>query len=334
MKAARLHGYGGTENFRVEQVEAPSAGPGQAVVSVKYAGLRWGDIMQRNGLPERFQEPPFIAGQEAVGVVKTLGVGVTGVSVGDRVIALTTFGAFAEEVAVPAESLLPVPDNVSLEQSLAYPVNLRTAYFLIYVWGKVKEDETVLVHSAAGGVGLMAVQILKRKFKNVRVIGIVSSDKKCEVIKANGCDYAINRHKEDYVQRVIEIAGQKISGFDIVGDMEGGGVHVSLNGVLGPTADTDPKIIRKRGRWVIYGYSGGKAVYDTSTYGYDGITIMPFSTIAWRGTPEDKAAGAFVNEWFATEKLIEPEIWSFDEIAAAEDALEAGTTTGKVVFKL
>ena len=85
---------------------------------------------------------------------------------------------------------------------------------------------------------------------------------------------------------------------------------------------------------MIYGYSGGGATIDTSAYGYDGITIMPFSSIAWRGTPEDNAASQFVTEWLAKEELIEPEIWPIEKIAEAEDAMEAGNTTGKVVFKL
>jgi NADPH:quinone reductase len=334
MKSVRLHRYGGTENFRVEDVAVPTVGSGEVVVSVQFAGLRWGDIMQRNGLPVPFQQTPFIAGQEAAGTVSMTGLNVSGVSIGDRVCVFPTSGAFAEKIAVPATSLIKVPDNVPLEKCLAYPVNLRTAYFITYVWGKVKEGETVLLHAAAGGVGLLVLQILKRKFKNVCVIGIVGSDEKCEIIKRRGCDYAVNRSKEDYIQRVTEITGPKVTGFTAVGDNEGGGVHVSFNGVSGSTIATDPKVIRKRGRFVIYGYSGGPATIDTSSYGYDGITIMPFSTIAWSGTPEDKAANQFVAEWLASEELIEPEIWSLDDVAAAEDALEAGKTIGKVVFRV
>lgn len=335
MKAARLHGYGGTEHFRIDEVDAPTAvGANEVLVDVEYAGLRWGDIMQRNGWPMKFNDPPFIAGQEAAGTVAEVGAAVSGLSVGDRVVALPTSGAFAEKLVLPASSVIPVPRGVPLERSLAYPVNLRTAYFLIYVWGKVKEGETVLLHTAAGGVGLLALQILKRRFHSVRVIGVVGSDEKCAFIKSHGCDYAINRRTQNYVEEVIRITGEKISGFNSVRETEGGGVHVSLNGVSGPTIATDPAVIRKRGRMVIYGYSGGQATIDTSAYGYDGITIMPFSTIAWRGTPEDKAAGEFVTEWLVKEELIEPEIWPLEKVAEAEDAMEVGKTTGKVVFKL
>lgn len=333
MKAVRLHGYGGTENLRFEDAPEPTPGPGEVIVSVKYAGVRWGDIMQRNGIP--FPSPvPFIAGQEAVGTVCEVGPDCPGVSIGDRVGVLVQNGAFAEKVVARAANLIPVPDRVPLERFLAYPVNLRTAYFIVYVWGRVKEGETVLLHAAAGGVGLMVLQILKRKFKNVRVIGVVGSDEKCELIKRHGCDHAINRRKEDYVQRVIEITGPKVTGFAVVGDNEGGGVHVSFNGVSGETIAKDPKVIRKRGRFVLYGYSGGPSTIDTGPYGYDGITIMPFSTIAWSGTPEDKTANQFVGQWLATEDLIEPEIWPLKDAAAAEEAMEAGRTVGKVVLQI
>src|SRR4051794_19030632 len=100
MKAARLHDYGGTEHFRIDEVDPPTPTTEEVLIDVEYAGLRWGDIMQRNGWPMKFNEPPFIAGQEAAGIISELGPGVSGLSVGDRVVALPTSGAFAEKLAI------------------------------------------------------------------------------------------------------------------------------------------------------------------------------------------------------------------------------------------
>jgi NADPH2:quinone reductase len=333
MRAVLLNDYGPVENLSPGEVDKPAAASGEVLVKVAFAGLRWGDIMQRNGLPSRARPTPFIAGQEASGVVESVGEGVTDFAVGQRVIALPMQGAFAEYVALPAERCIPLPDAAPLDRCLAYPVNMRTAHLMIYAWAKVQDGETVLLHAAAGGVGLMALQILKRRFSNVRVIGLVGRDEKAAIARAHGCDHVINYKTHDYVEEVTKITGPKATGF-MTGGEQGGGVDVSFNGVSGNTLVTDPQVIRKRGRWVIYGYAGGRNIIDTSPFGYDAITIMPFSSIAWRGTPEDEAARKFTMDWLANEPLLEPTVYPLEEVAKAERAMEAGETVGKVVFKI
>lgn len=331
MKAIHLNEYGSTENFALVDAAKPAPGPGEVLIKVQYAGLRWGDIMQRNGWPSRHRKPPFIPGQEAAGVIEAVGTGVRRFEPGMRVFATTMEGAFAEYVAVPAARVWPVPERVALEQSLVYPVNLRTAYLMVYVWGKVQPGESVLLHSAAGGVGLMALQIMKRRLADVRVIALCGSEEKCRLARAHGADHAIDYKADDYVAAVTAIAGAKASGFADAG-VTGGGVDVAFNGVSGPTLKTDPQVIKKRGRWVIYGYSGGRALIDTAPFGYDGITVMPFSSIAWIGTPEYEASGKFVKEWMETEELIAPTIHPLERMAEVQRAMEQGLTSGKVVF--
>jgi NADPH:quinone reductase len=331
MKAVHLNDYGSTDHFQLVERERPAPGPDDVLIKVAYAGLRWGDIMQRNGLPSRARKPPFVPGQEASGVIEAVGANVTRWKPGMRVMAMPMEGAYAEYLAVPAPRVWPVPDHVALSHCLAYPVNLRTAYLMVYVWADVQPGETVLLHAAAGGVGLMALQIMKRKLRDVRVIGLCGSDEKCRIALANGADHAIDYKTSDYVEQVTAIAGAKASGFGAVGQ-RGGGVDVSFNGVSGTTLKSDPKVIRKRGRWVIYGYSGGRALLDTGLIGYDGITVMPFSSIAWIGTPEYEASGQFVREWLEREPLIEPTIVPLERIADTQRAMECGETTGKVVF--
>lgn len=333
MRAIHLNDYGSADNFELVDVPAPTAEAGQVRIKIDYAGLRWGDIMQRNGRPSRHRQTPFIAGQEVAGTVDQIGDGVVGLGVGQKVFAMVPEGGFAEYVLADPATTKPVPDTVPLDRALAYPVNMRTAYLMVYVWAKVQENETVLLHSAAGGVGMLVLQILKRRFKNVRVIGICSSEEKAELLRANGCDHVVNRKTQNYVEEVNRICGPKATGF-AVGGQQGGGVDVSFNGVAGATIDADMQLIRKRGRWVLFGYQGGDQmpIINTAPITYDGITILPVSQLAWWGTPEMEAADAFIADWLANERLIDVEVWPLERVADAERAMEAGQTTNKVVF--
>jgi NADPH2:quinone reductase len=332
MKAAQLSDYGPADNFRIVDIPAPEAGPGEVLIKVEYAGLRWGDIMGRNGIPIRAAKPPFTPGQEAVGVVAAVGEGVETPKVGDRVVCQPPGGGYAEYLKLPARAVGAVPDGVPLESMLVYRVNMPTAYLLVYEWAKVREGETVLVHAAAGGVGMLAVQILKRKFKDVTVIGLAGSDEKVAAVKANGADHAINYKTSNYVEEVGKIVGVKPAGFAPGAPLAG--CHVVLNGVGGDTLKTDRMVIRRLGRWVLFGTVGGAQPINVYANAYDSITILPFSMIPFAGTPEMARAQAFTADWLKTEKLIAPVVHPIEDIAAVQKAMERGETTGKVVFKL
>lgn len=333
MKVAQINGYGGIENLGLGEAPKPTPGPGEVLIKVAYGGMRWGDVMQRQGIPTRARPTPFIAGQEAAGVIEAVGEGVEGWSPGARVMAMPFGGGWAEYVVAPAARLIPVPDRVRLDQMLVYPVNLLTAYYAVVTWGKVQPGERVLLHAAAGGVGLLALQIMKRTMKDVTVVALVGSEEKAELVRQHGADHVINRKTSDYVAEVEKLFGPKASGFAALGD-NSGGVDVSLNGVSGPTMETDPKVIRKRGRWVIYGFAGGRGELDTSKFGYDGITIMPFSSLAWVGTPDHQEALAFIRKWLKEQPLIDPVVFPFDQVQQAQQALEEGRTAGKVVLEM
>lgn len=333
MKAVFIDAYGGVENLRLGEAPMPVPTDNEVLIKVSFAGLRWGDVMARNGLPSRARPTPFVGGQEAVGVIEAVGAQVRGWERGTRVMATPFGGAFAEYMAVHPTLLQRVPENVPLERMLAYPVNMRTAYYLVYVWAKIQEGERVLLHAAAGGVGLLALQILKRRFQDVAVVAVVGTPDKEKLVTEEGADHVVNRKTQDYVAEVAKIWGPKASGFQMGGE-QAGGVDVCLNGVSGPTLGTDWQIIRKRGRWVIYGYSAGRGDLDTSKFGYDGITVMPFSSIAWMGTPEHAAATRFIEEWLRTERLAEPTIYPLAEMREVQRAFENGATSGKVVFKI
>lgn len=333
MRAVLINDYGQAENIVLGEIPRPEPGAGQVLVKVAYGGLRWGDIMQRGGIPTRARKPPFVAGQEASGVIEAVGSGVKGYEKGMRVMAMPMGGAWAEYIAVPATRVWPVPERVRLDQMLAYPVNMLTAYYAVKVWAKVQPKERVLLHAAAGGVGLLALQIMKRTIEDVTVVALVGTDEKAALVRQHGADHAINYKTTSYVDEINRLFGPKATGF-MTGGERGGGVDVSLNGVSGPTFDTDPQVIRKRGRWVIYGFSGGRAVLDTGKFGYDGITVMPFSSIAWMGTPEHLQGLSFIRNWLETEELIDPIVYPLAHAAEAERALEQGRTTGKVVLEV
>ncbi len=333
MKAVLLNDYGSADNLVLADVPRPELAPDQVLVKVAYGGLRWGDIMQRNGVPSRARKPPFVAGQEASGVVEAVGAGVKSYKPGMRVMAMALGGAWSEYLAVPESLLVPVPERVSLEQMLAYPVNLLTAYYAVNVWAKVQPGERVLLHAAAGGVGLLALQIMKRRLQDVTVVALAGSEDKLALARAHGADHAINYKTTNYVDEIGRLFGPKAAGFASGGE-RGGGVDVSLNGVAGPTLKTDPQVIRKRGRWVIYGWAGGAGTLNPAAFGYDGITVMPFSMIAWMGTPEHRAGLAFTRQWLETEELIEPSVYPIERVAEVERAMEQGETIGKVVFEI
>jgi len=333
MKAIFIDDYGAVENLRVGDAPVPEPAANEVLVKIAYAGLRWGDVMARNGYPSRARPTPFIGGQEASGTVAAVGTDVSGFREGDRVMAMPNGGAFAEYVTAHPSRVVRVPANVGLDQVLAYPVNMRTAYYMIYAWAKVQEGERVLLHAAAGGVGLLALQMLKRRFRNVSVVAIASTPDKLALLKDEGADHVVNRKTQNYIEEVLKIWGPKASGF-MTGGQQAGGVDVSFNGVSGPTLSTDWQVIRKRGRWVIYGFSAGRGRLETGDFGYDGITVMPFSSIAWMGTPDYDAATAFIADWLATEKLITPTVHPLEDMCDVQRAFETGGTTGKVVFKV
>jgi NADPH2:quinone reductase len=333
MKAAQLKDYGPAENFKITDVPAPKPGPDDVLIRVNYAGLRWGDIMSRNGIPVKSAKPPFVPGQEAAGVVAEVGDRVTKFKPGDRVTALPHIGAYAEYLSMPAgERVAKVPDGVPLRDALVYRVNMPTAYLVVHEWAKVQEGESVLVHAAAGGVGMLCVQILKRDFKNVKVIGLTSSDEKCKVVLEAGADHAINYKANDYVGEVEKIVGAKPRGFAPGAPLAG--VDVVLNGVAGGTLQKDRLVIKRLGRWVLFGTPAGAEPINVFAHAYDSITILPFSMIPFAGTPTYERAQAFADKWMQTQKLTPAVVYPLEKITEIQLAMEAGKTSGKVVFSV
>lgn len=323
MRAVQLQDYGSADNIQIVDAPKPSPGPGQVLIKVAYGGLRWSDIGARKN--KGAMPTPFIMGNEVSGTIEALGEGVTGFAVGDRVLSQPTNGGYAEYLAVETSKVLKVLDRVPLETALMYRVNGIASYLMVYEWAKVEDGETVLIHGAAGGVGRLVTQILKKRFKNVTVVGLTSTDEKCKAILANGADYAINYKAGDYVAQVEQAVGKK---------SEGGGVNVVFNGVGGEGLQKDQQLIRPRGRWVIYGAAAGAGPVNGYLTMMDSVAILPFSMMTWFGTPAMARNDAFWADYLAKEDLDSPVVHPLEDIAKVHAAMERGETQGKQVFKV
>ena len=204
--AIRFEKPGGPEVLSWQEVEVGKPGPGQVRLRHTAVGLNYIDTYHRSGL---YQLPmPSGLGSEAAGIVEEVGPGVTDLKPGDRVAyAGGPIGAYAEERVVPADRLVPLPAGITDQQAAAMMLKGMTAWYLIRRTHSVRAGETILIHAAAGGVGLIACQWAKHL--GATVIGTVGDDEKAALVKRNGCDYPIVYRREDFVARVNEITGGK-----------------------------------------------------------------------------------------------------------------------------
>ncbi len=240
MKAIRVQHIGGPEVMEIVDVPVPQAKAAEAVVKVNVAGVNSIDSQFRDG---RLRTPlPFIPGQEGAGVVTAIGPQVKTLKVGDRVAWSGTLGSYAEYVAAPEEHLVPIPAAISDEQATAAMVHGLTAHYLVNDAHKLKAGETALVHAAAGGVGLLVVQLAHAI--GARVIGTVSSDEKGELAREAGANEVIVFTKQDFETEVKRLTSGK-------------GVDVVYDGVGKATFEKNLNVMRLRGMLVLYGMSSG-----------------------------------------------------------------------------
>jgi NADPH:quinone reductase-like Zn-dependent oxidoreductase len=240
MRAIWITRHGGPEVLEVRETADPEPGPGQVRVRVRAAGLNFAEVMARQGLYPDAPRPPCVLGYEAAGVVDAVGPGVAGRVVGRRVAALVRFGAHAEAVCVPAEQTVQLPEGASFEEGAALPVNYLTAYHMLFRVACVRAGERVLVHMAAGGVGIAVLQ-LSRTLDGVVTFGTASAAKH-EVLRAEGCTHPIDYRRLDYAAEVRRLTG-------------GEGVDVVLDPLGGPDWRRGLALLRPVGRLVAYGFA-------------------------------------------------------------------------------
>jgi len=190
-KAIRIHATGGPEVLRWEQIPQPDPGPGEVLLRHEAVGLNYIDVYFRTGL-YKLPNLPAIIGQEGAGVVEAVGPDVTTITVGDRVSYASALGAYSTHRIIHADKLIKIPDGVTTQQAAAVTLQGLTAHYLLHRTYKVRAGETILVHAAAGGVGLLLCQWARHL--GVKVIGVVSSEAKAELARANGATHTIIGH--------------------------------------------------------------------------------------------------------------------------------------------
>ncbi|MER5712464.1 quinone oxidoreductase [Streptomyces sp. NPDC002122] len=238
--AVQVRRTGGPEVLEVAEVEIGTPGPGELLVDVAAAGVNYIDTYQRSGL---YPVPlPYILGLEGAGTVVAVGPDVRGFSEGDRVAWQGVPGGYAQRALVPADLAVHVPDGVTDQMAAAVPLQGITAHYLVTSTYPVKEGETILVHAAAGGVGLLLIQLAKAR--GARVIGTVSSAEKEALAREAGADEVIRYDQVNFAD-----ATRKLT--------DGEGVHVVYDGVGKSTVDGSLASLRKRGLLALFGASSG-----------------------------------------------------------------------------
>ena len=243
MKAVLCKAYGPVESLVVDDVPAPRAGPKQVVVSVRAAGVNFPDALMVQGKYQLKPELPFSPGGELAGVVREVGEGITHVKPGDEVAALTMHGAFAEEVVVAADRVVPLPKGTNLEIAACLMLAHGTSYHALKDRARLQPGETLLVLGASGGVGLAAVEL--GKIMGARVIAAASSEEKLAVCREYGADATINYSTEDLKERAKELT-------------QGRGVDVIYDPVGGAYSEPALRTMAWGGRFLVIGFANGE----------------------------------------------------------------------------
>jgi NADPH2:quinone reductase len=320
MKAIRIHHPGGPEALTYEDIPIPEPKAGEARVKIEAIGLNYIDVYQRTGL---YPIPtPFTLGLEGAGVVDAIGDGVTEVKKGDRVAYAMILGSYAEYAIVPAARLVPVPAGVEAKTAAGLMLQGMTAHYLTHSTYTLRPGDIALVHAAAGGVGLLLIQIAK--MLGARVIGTVSTEAKAQLAKQAGAEDVILYTQTDFLAEVKKLTG-------------GAGVHVVYDSVGATTFDKSLDCLRPRGYLALFGQSSGPVPpFDPGKLAAKGSLFLTRPTLAHYALDRAellKRAGDLFN-WIASDKLTLriDKTFALGGAAEAHRQLEARKTTGKVVL--
>jgi NADPH2:quinone reductase len=320
MKAIQVSQTGGPEVLTLVDLPVPEPKSDEALVEIKAAGVNFIDVYFREGrYPTQL---PFIEGQEAAGVVTKVGSEVTNLAVGDRVAYVGTLGSYAQYAAVPESRLIRVPKELDFNQAAPAMLQGMTAHYLLYSAYSLKRGESALIHAAAGGVGLLLVQMARRI--GARVIGTAGSEEKASLARQAGADEVIIYTKDDFEAETRRITN-------------GEGVHVVYDGVGKDTFDKDINVLRPRGYLVLFGASSGAVPpFDLIKLSQKGSLYITRPTLAHYTAARDEL------EWRANDVLqmivrgdLKLRIHKTYPLAEAQQAhrdLEGRKTTGKLLL--
>jgi len=320
--AIQIHQTGGPDVLQWEEVDVANPGAGQVRLRQEAAGLNYIDVYHRTGL---YPQPlPFIPGVEGAGTVDAIGEGVTSLKDGDRVAYAGPIGGYAEQRLIDAERLVRLPDSISAEQAAAMMLQGMTAHMLLRSVHRVAPGETILIHAAAGGVGLIVCQWAKAL--GATVIGTVGSDEKAELARAHGCDHPIVYTRQDFVTEVARITdGAKLP---VVYDSIGRDTFMQSLDCLAP-----------RGMMVSFGNASGPVdPFPPSMLAQKGSLFLTRPTlyhyIAARSELETAARDLFDAVENGTVKIEINQRFALKDAAEAHRSLEARTTTGSTILTI
>ena len=321
VKAIRIENHGGPEVMQWVDVEVGTPGAGEVLIRQEAVGLNYIDVYFRTGLYP--QEMPGALGMEGAGVVEAVGPGVDLVTVGDRVAyANRPIGAYAQKRIVPQEILVKLPDQISFEQAAGMMLQGLTVQYLVTDSYVVKPGDQVLLHAAAGGVGLIAVQWLKAL--GARVIGTVGSAEKAELAKSYGCDECIVYTQEDFVARTRELTGGK-------------GVNVVYDSIGKDTFDGSLDCLAPRGTMVSFGNATGPVEpLNIATLAAKGSLKVTrptlFAYVTERAMLEHMCEDLFARVLSGQVKIEVNQTYPLKDVAQAHIDLESRKTTGSTVL--
>jgi NADPH:quinone reductase-like Zn-dependent oxidoreductase len=337
MRAVWISKAGGPEVLEVRESADPEPGRGEVRIAVRAAGLNFAEVMARQGLYPDAPRPPCVVGYEVAGVIDALGAEVDGFTVGQRVLALVRFGGHAESVCAPVERVLPMPDDLSFVDGAALPVNYLTAYHMLFRVAQLRPGARVLVHMAAGGVGIAVLQLC-RTVPGVITFGTASAAKH-GVLREEGCTHPIDYRTEDYAARVRELTG-------------GEGIDLVLDPLGGRDWKRGIRLLRPVGQLIAYGFAnlnaGERRSVPRLVGQLAGVPLLtPFAmmnrnqTISgvnlghlWeRSDLLSEELAALLGLW--TAGAVKPRIdgvYPFEEAAAAHRRLGERQNVGKVVL--
>ncbi|WP_373087163.1 NADPH:quinone oxidoreductase family protein [Sneathiella sp.] len=322
MKALVCKEFGDPDILVMEEIEEPKIVPGKVKIAVHSVGLNFPDTLIIAGKYQVKPPFPFSPGMESSGIVTEIGEGVTNVAVGDRVMASHSIGGFAEYVLAPENNTYKIPDNMPFDQAAGFPVTYGTTYHALVDRGNIQPGEVLLVHGAAGGVGLNAVEL--GKALGATVIGTVGSDEKIDIVKQYGASHVINYSTENIKDRVKELTDGK--GADVIYDPVGGDAF-----------DQSIRCINWNGRLLVIGFASGRiAELKTNLVLLKGCSVVG---VFWgefgRRNPAKNRANFMAMLDMVEAGTLKPHVsrhFPLEKGADAMKALLSRKTTGKIII--
>jgi NADPH:quinone reductase len=314
MKAIRIHQPGGPEELRLDEIPVPQPGPGQALVKLAASGVNFIDVYHRTGLYKL--DLPATLGVEGAGTVEAVGPGVSAVKAGERVAFAMPRGSYAEYIVAPAWQLVPIPPNIGFEAAAAAMLQGMTAHYLLHSTFPVRQGQAILIHAAAGGVGLLVCQMAKQL--GAFVIGTASTEEKRQLARDAGADVAVGYG--NFVE-------------DVKGNTEGRGVDVVYDSVGKDTFHRSLDCLHPRGMAVLFGQSSGKVdPFDLSILNNKGSLYVSRPSLGHYTQNREELMWRAADILNGTLDYRIDRRYPLAEVAQAHRDLESRRTTGKLVL--